>query len=252
MLYVKTTQKIQKIMNLPIQISPNPLVISTIEIRFFSEMESADIFPLVYSKVMSDLPKLNTDNKIPKEFKNADPQFAYLPDYTLSNNDYLLSFSNRAISFEHVGEYKLWDNYFAFIKKHLQILFSLNFIQQIERIGVRYGSIFDKEERVEDVLNHVPSTGIQGYEEKFENHRATFQIDTHSTLLLQIFANAKASKNEKSMSGIYIDIDASHTEKLSPNNTIIDKIDKLHSLEKELFFKILKPSFIERLNPKYK
>lgn len=238
------------VMKLPKKISPNPLLISTVELRFKSSLDSVELFPLVYQSVMQDLPKLNNDNIIPKELK-ADPRLAYSPDYTLRNDDYLLSFSNKSLSFENVGAYKLWENYSSFIKKQLSALFELNFIQNIERIGLRYGSMFDGEYDLNNILINVPSCAIEGITEKVETYRSVFTVDSETAMILQVASSALANKNGNSLSGVYLDIDVSYNSDVSPNQEIFSIIDRLHSLEKDLFFKLLKPSFIQTLNPEY-
>ncbi len=236
-------------MKLPIEISPNPLVTSTIEIRFLSSLSSQKIFPIVYQSFSEDLPNFEHIN-IPNEIRQKNLQLKYLPDYTLLNEDFKLSFSNNVLSFENVGEYKLWGQYFPFISKSISIFLELGIIEKIERIGVRYASVLVNTDGVNDVLNSIPTTNIEGYEQKFEQYRSNFIID-EINLFLQIFNKANTKKNDIEISGVYIDIDASITNEINPDNKIIESIEKLHSIQKKLFYSLLKPEYIASLNPKY-
>lgn len=238
-------------MALPKELSPNPLVTSTVEVRFRSEIETLKLFPLVYSRFCKDLPILN-ENKIPKEIRDNNPNLAFSPDYTLSNDDYSLSFSDKMIAFENVSKYKLWDNYFPFIELHLNEFYELGIIKMVERIGVRYASVLDEAGSINQVLKHVPNMPIKGYSEKFNSYRSHL-MKGELNFVLQIASNAKATKNNLSLSGVYIDIDAFYLGNVEANdrNRVLDLINQLHNEEKELFFNLLRPEFIDTLNPTY-
>lgn len=236
-------------MNLPVEISPNPLVTSTIELRFSTQIPSSDLFPMIYKAFSDVLPKFELSN-LPPDVKASNPQFKYAPDYVLSNENYKLSFSNSVLSFEHVSEYQFWKNYFPFVSKCFSTFFDIVKPEFIERIGVRYASVLDKTENANQVLVSVPGIGLTGYDQKFEHYRAIIKVDKIN-LLLQVFENAKAVKKDQTISGVYIDIDASFDEKIEPNEKALEVIDLLHSEQKKLFFSLLKEDYIQTLNPKY-
>jgi len=236
-------------MKLPIEISPNPLVTSTIELRFFTQAPSSDLLPVVYQAFSSLFPKFEVSN-LPADVKSSNPQFKFAPDYMLSNENYRLSFSNSVLSFEHVSEYQFWKNYFPFVSNCYEKFFNLVKAEFIERIGVRYASVLDKTENANQVLISVPGIGLEGYNQKFEHYRSIIKVEKFN-LLLQVFENAKAEKKDQTISGVYIDIDASFEEKIKPDGKALEIIDQLHSEQKKLFFSLLKEDYIQTLNPKY-
>lgn len=235
-------------MALPIEISPNPLVTSAVELRFVSEIDRTKILPVVYRKFQDLLPNLR-ESAIPQEIKKMDPQLKYSPDFILSNDDYSLAFSNNVVLFENVSDYKLWGNYFPFIKICLSLFFELGIIKVIERIGVRYASVFDGT-KILDVVNEVPALKISGYEQKLALHRVELKNDDFN-FNLQIANNAKVTKSNKVLSGGYIDIDAVYSQEVVPDKSIFEIIDKLHVQQKTLFFDLLKKTFLETLNVRY-
>jgi len=236
-------------MDLPIEISPNPLVISSIELRFSSQVNTNTLFPSIYNSFSKILPNFEP-NYIPPDEKKNNPKLKYAPDYTLSNESYKLSFSNYVLIFEHINEYLFWRNYFPFVSNCITSFFKIVQTDFIDRIGVRYASVLDKTGGASQVLNSVPTLILDNYIQKFENYRSIIKIDKLN-LLLQIFDNAKAVKKDHNISGVYIDIDASFNEKISPGPEILDIIDKLHQEQKKLFFSLLKSEYIKTLNPKY-
>lgn len=237
-------------MKIPNEISPNPLVTSTVEIRFSINIDSDKLFSIVYPAFAAELPSFD-ESKIPKELKIKEENFKYTPDYILKNDDFSLSFSGNAISFENVSDYKLWSNYFPFIENQLNKFFGLNIVDCISRIGVRYASIFDGKTNVEEVLNFTPKVPVDDYEQSFGLMRIDFKKDNYN-FHVQLANNAKASKKNKSLSGVYVDVDSSYTDIIKPNSDVLRIIDELHKEGKILFFtKLLRPSFLETLNPKY-
>lgn len=236
-------------MKLPIEISPDPLVISTIEIRFVPKIEDANLLPLVYKHFQELTPNLE-QSKIPLQIKKSDKNFQYAPDFSLNNNQYKFSFSNCVLSFENISNYSLWNNYFSFISNVTNTFINLNIIGNIERIGVRYASIFNEITSVQAVFNFDQKINLNGYNEIFEQFKTNL-VKEDINFLVQIFANAEANKAGNFKKGVCIDIDASVTPPNLPVDQVLNTIDRLHKEEKIVFFSLLRQEFLNSLNPKY-
>lgn len=243
-------------MGLPTEISPNPLITSSVEVRFLSDKKNMELFPIVYGKFMNDLPNLNEGN-IPKDIKNSDPQFQHFPDYILSNDKYTIGFSDKVLIFENINEYPFWANYFDFISQKLSAFLELGFVKQVQRIGVRYISVLGETTFKGNRLKNIPSLSLEGYNEKFLIYHTHIKVDD-CVLFLRIGSEGKLTREKsslsegKTLSGTYVDIDASFTGDLSPDISHITYIiDKLHTLQKDVFFKLLNPEYLDSLNPKY-
>lgn len=237
-------------MKLPIEISPNPLVVTSVEIRFDAGEEGKDIFSLLYPVLTSNLPTLEALNQIPREIKEKNPQLKYQPEFKLKNESFSLAIGSNSLLFEIIGTYPLWNSYFDFIGRNLKLILNTEIIKNIERVGVRYGSIFEQAEKSK-ALKYYPKIEIPGYEEKIVHNR--YDLTTGNfNLHLQIAENAKIEiPNSVPKVGLYVDIDASYNSPMKPSEDLISIIDNLHTSEKELFFKILDDNFIKTLNPKY-
>lgn len=236
-------------MLLPKEISPNPLVSSTIELRFISELLDSDILANVFPVFSKDFPNL-TEGQIPKEIKKQEPQLKYSPDYILKNEKFSISFSNCVLSFENITDYPLWGNYFPFIKENLLKFLSLGIVKKIDRVGLRYASILEDVLDPNEVLKYIPVLNIDGYEQEFAIFRTDIKKGIYN-LHLQIAKKAQVQKGSRRFSGFLIDIDASISNNIEMDNTIYDLISNLHQEQKKLFFDLLKPEFIKKLNPKY-
>lgn len=236
-------------MTLPKSISPNPLFISTIELRFLTSLNRLELFQKMFEKFSKTLPNIEEGN-IPQDIKMQDENLKYIPDYTFKNDDFSLSFGTRSVSFEHISEYKLWPSYFSFVKECLSEILKMNFINNIERCGVRYGSVFNNIANPNIALKDVPKSEVNGMLGTLDAFKAVYKKDD-SVLYLQMSPNAKVQKNDIVKIGLYIDIDASFTESIEPNENVFPIIEKLHSDQKALFFGLLKDEFIQTLNPQY-
>jgi len=236
-------------MILPKEISPNPLITSTVELRFVSDLSESEALSQIYPAFAQEFPKLNP-GLIPKELKqSSEEQFKYSADYIMNNDNFSIAFSNRVFTFDNIGNYVLWGNYFPFIKSQVDKFLSLKIAKKIERVGIRYVSVFSNLINMDELLINTPSVSLSNnYSQEMNLFRSLLKVD-EVDLLLQIARSAKVQKREKSFSGLLIDIDAS--TKSIDENKIIDIIDSLHTEQKKLFFGLLKPDFINTLNPTY-
>jgi len=233
-------------MSLPKKIEPNPLLTSTVEIRFIDGEESK-ILPILLGNLYGTEFTEFKRSEFPPELKDANEQFKYLPDYILSSENYSLSFSDKAVGFENIGEYKYWDNYFPFIKKCLKIIFDNNLITTVERIGLRYSSIFSNDKySISEILNSTPSINITSYkEEEMIAFSTYFNKDDRYKLYLRL--NSRFQNEDSSSSYLNIDIDASMNIVAKYNFDEICKIiDDLHNHEKELFSSLVRKEFLEK------
>lgn len=236
-------------MTLPNQLVPSPVLTSTVEIRFKSTVDKSKILPLMIANFYEILPNFS-ETGIPNEVKEANEQLKFYPDYVLKNEDFSISFSDKAISFENINGYKLWDNYFSFIKSVLLKIFEIKIIESVDRIGIRYSSIFElKGNKIEEILNSIPKLFLDNYEGDFFTFSTNIFVDKYR-LYLQLNSNNTITKeNDETISGLHIDIDASYSDELvniTSFEPVCGIINDLHTHEKSLFFSLIKLSFLER------
>lgn len=232
---------------LPFKISPDPLVNNAIEIRFDTIGNEVGWFSRLLPFYIEEFPNLDTSNLIPQEIKNADPQLKYEPDYQLKNDNYAISFGDNSFLIEILGDYPLWATYFSFIKKQLSKLLSQNVIQTINRVGLRFGNVFE-DRTLGDVVIFAPKISLPDYTERLISNRIELKKGD-LTLRLQLSDRVKVTKLGRPFSGALVDIDVSSVVPLEPNEKLFDVIDNLHTAEKELFFDVLKPEFLASVNP---
>lgn len=239
-------------MKLPKRLAPNPLVLSTVEIRFTSTLSEGDVLSTFYPAFSAKYPKIR-DNRVPKDLRNRIVNLKYSADYTLYNDQFSVSISNNLIAFENVNDYQLWDKYFPFIVDSLKCLEQLRIITSINRVGVRYASIFEQAKDFSDVINTNITFPYTDFQPKLRLYHADYKKDD-ILIQVRISEQAKVEKEgQKPKSGIYFDLDAAMNKELPQaiDEKLFSIIDSLHSEEKKMFFSLLKPDFIKSLNPEY-
>jgi len=235
---------------LPKRISPNPLIVSSVEIRFTTNKKPNEILKTIYPRFIGELDQFEP-SKLPDEIKKT-IQYRFAPDYTFSNSKYKISFGPSSILFEVVSDYPLWDPYFNFISEYLEIFNEEAAFLTVDRIGLRYGSILEKKDEKIHIFTVLPSFKLDGYSSKCDNYSAIISRDENIQIRLQIVDNAESVRDNISTSGTYIDIDASLTESKTINaKEILKIVDQLHTEEKVLFFKLVNPAYLENLQPEY-
>lgn len=232
-------------------LNPDPLITSTVEVRFNSALKSEDVLSFFSALFLAELPKLHDRNDgIPRELKQLPPaNLSHLPDYLFQNEKYSVSVGKEVIAFEHVKEYTLWPNYFSFIQQQLQKVQEKGIIQKVHRVGLRYASIFERVNKASEALRFRLAYDLEGYRRVNDYVRTTFQKQ-NIHLLLQVGEHVKVNQRGRGQKeGLYIDIDASQTQHLPDDFSagLLEVIDQLHTEEKALFEQLLRPEFLARL-----
>ncbi|MFC0076553.1 TIGR04255 family protein [Flavobacterium procerum] len=233
---------------LPLKITPDPLLSSTVEIRFKSNKSLNEIFISLFSEFTKDFPKFKNTG-FPEGLREKNVELKYIPEYVFSNNDYSIAFNENFIAFECVSEYKLWKIYSVFLKDTVNRIKKLGLIDEIERIGVRYGSLFENISDIDEILKNSPKLTSSDFGEEFLVYMTKI-IDGNTDIILRIKKDFELIDDDINKKGHLIDIDVS-TCKDFDNKKIFEYIDQLHDSLKKLFFGLLKEDFIKSLNPEY-
>jgi uncharacterized protein (TIGR04255 family) len=236
---------------LPKRIELCPIIDAIIEIRFKSDLFSNAVFGVIYNNLKAEFP---TPEKLPilqmpEQLRDIDPNFKFKPHYRIQNQNSIIQIGPDVITISSPMPYRGWDEYFHNIKNYLEIIFSLNVISSVSRLGLRYINFFDSD--IFEQINLRVSINSKDHSCKNTLFRTELSGGSFSNTL-QIANNAAHIVNNKSKIGSVIDIDIS---KLYAGNEFLvnypSEIDEAHSQEKQLFFSLLKPDFLKSLNPVY-
>jgi uncharacterized protein (TIGR04255 family) len=238
---------------LPKQISPCPINQAVVEVRFNSCLPSDAIFGVVFNKLKDSykeavpLPIL----QIPEAVRNQDPNLLFQPHYRLIKDYYALQIGPKVISLAITDQnYTTWEKYYKEIHEVFNNIKEIGFISEVLRVGLRYINLF-----VNDIWENINiSVKIIGDEIASEEifvrtllSRDEYKINLQTGNQLKLEGN-----NQVVERGSVIDIDTFiQGERIEFFENMNSILEKSHTIEKEIFFGLLKDKFLESLNPEY-
>lgn len=238
-------------MKLPKSIEPCPIIESIIELRFLASEPDDAIFGLVHKEIKEEyksvqkLPILN----LPEQIRNNQPNFKFKPYYKFSNKDYDINLGPRVISIIKREPYNGWKRFSSEAKSIFYRLSQLEIVSEILRLGLRYTNFFD--ENIYDKVDLELTLGDENFIKKDTYIKNTYEKSGHN-IILQLGNSSTLRKGNEVRSGSVLDVDVS-IENLSTNFLVNSEevLNKVHKVEKETFFGLLKNDFINELNPQY-
>lgn len=232
-----------------------PLVDALIEIRFSSNLDKSVIFGFIYGLVKESYPGRVVNlplSQIPAQIRDNDPNLQFKPLYRLEGDDTILQIGTDVICLSSKIPYIGWD---ILSQKALTIinkLYTAGVIKDVIRLGHRYVNFFEG-----DIANQLNMTFEFAHHYNIAtNLFRTEIIDGNFVSTLQYSNSAEYRPNQAAPTivkrGCLIDID---TFRLYQDNyflhNIKSEIDSAHLCEKTLFYSLLKPEFIQELEPQY-
>ena len=238
---------------LPVVIDPCPIEEAIFEIRYSSKIPSEARFGLLYgiigdlfNKEPISLPIL----QLPEQIRNQDPNLKYKAHHQFKTKNQILNVGPEVLTFSTLKPYCGWKEWSTFFYKILEEIFSINLINTIERIGLRYINRFDH--NIFDNIQCEVKLIDKKLAEESTNIRTEI-LDGEFTKILQIGNSITMMKDNNLINCSVIDIDIlcniKDTQEFFNDHHKI--VEKAHIKEKELFFPLLNESFLEDFNPKY-
>ncbi len=158
----------------------------------------------------------------------------------------------NGIVFNSLKNYIGWGNYFPIIVSSIKKLFEISLIKDVSRIGIRYISQFDNVSLIDNLRMNleidIPNKNLEATQIRSEYLDDNFRVIL--TLINKINKVPGTAKQDSNTS--IIDIDVIQLGKsLTDADSVLENIDKGHQKQKETFFALLKPDFLETLHPEY-
>ncbi len=233
---------------LPIKISPERLKDTIVEVRYTSPVPFDILLGQLYTALKNDFHATSINNSLnilPPEVANF-IKFEFHNNNFFENEKIRLQLFEERIVFNSNGDYIGWANYYYEIQKILKKLSAKGFLDQIQRVGLRYVSEFPGIKIFENLV----------WQFNFEwnkkgNINTTFKTewaDEKDKVIVNLVNNAQQDERYFSM----MDLDVNHTFSEPTNiKSVLKKIEQLHRKEKSIFFGLMKPQFLESLHPTY-
>jgi uncharacterized protein (TIGR04255 family) len=243
---------------LPKKLTNCPLVETVLEMRFISQFPDDAVFGVVYNSLLPEfghfISKGQPILQVPAEIREKDPSMRFQPYYQMTSDNLSIGIGPRSIIFSNRAPYKGWVGFKEFVQSALDLIFTTDAVQTVQRLSIRYINIFD--------MPLFKATKVNIFLGKPDfNPAAVTTLHTEipqtdgSLLVFQLNNNVMVSVNglsPKKSSMIDIDsIQVVNKTKLETKNEIDCIISKLHENEKDAFFNLLSDDFLTSLSPVY-
>lgn len=241
-------------MKLPIRITPNPIYEAAVEIRFESQLPSDAVFGVAFSVLKDQYPNFEKQPilQVPEVLRNSDPNLAIQAHYKLRKENFIVQIGPRVLGLSITPTYTNWEEYRSEIIEVFDRLKSVGIVARVSRFGLRYIDRFDCE--ILDKLNvnlQVMNRRLTADEVYL---RTMFKSGDFNVLLQIVNASdvLKSAGPSDAERQSVVDTDISlEAENLPFFDKMEAILDDAHNTQKEIFFSLLKPDFLESLNPEY-
>lgn len=235
---------------IPKQLGVCPILEAVIEVRFSSTFDDDAVFGAVYDKVRSEWKNLEKLPilEIPSFVRKQDPNLRFAPHYRLTKSNQLLQLGPNVLSLVSRGEYQGSEILFTEFDAVLDKIKPLGLFDKFIRIGVRYIDFFEQN----IFKNLLLSFSIAEKPLDYTRTQVRTVIDGEEQFHLAMSIAGDVFTADAKRKGFVFDVDA-YREALDGVNDAQVKalIRAAHAQQKKLFFGLLKPEFLNTLNPKY-
>jgi uncharacterized protein (TIGR04255 family) len=242
---------------LPILIEPCPIVDATAELRFEAAVPPAVAVGLLYERVLIEFPKVSALPTIPfpDELRKSNPALMHQAQYRFESESFVVLIGPNVFAIGVNGRYTKWPIISRGFRAAFDLLRDTNIVGVPKRFGLKYMNFFPG--NVFPNLNitlGIADAKITG-EEIFL--QATVLCQPFK-ILLQLATGTKITSSvlpiDPNMLGTLLTLDcfkdqASLDSEFLAN--ISENLDLAHAEEKQLFFRLLKNEFLQKLNPQY-
>ena len=238
---------------LPSRIEKCPLIDALIEFRFEAAIAKSAVFGVIYNLIRNDY-RGNVINlpilQIPEQIREVDPNLKFKPLYTIEGDKFIIQIGYDVLSISSKMPYVGWPEFSQHSLSLINKIIQEGIIKRVSRLGHRYINFFRG-----DITNSL--TMSFSMTEKYVSENLLIRTDVRdgnfmNTLQFANNANYRPNPNTSEIVGSLIDIDTSR--EYSDNFFIENReqeINMAHECEKKLFFSLLKPTFLETLNPTF-
>ena len=243
-------------MKTPIKLSKDLIIEAILGIRFSTKMPAEVVYGHVYQAIADVFPDLDAvvTNlpvlQLPEDIRKNDLNLRYQPYWMITVGLYSVWVGDGVINFSVRKPYTGWGEWRGFMMKLLPKFYNL--LKGIEQISLRYINFTD--ETLCDVADidvkigpHTLSCNPMAIqtESTEEDITRTFRLANNATV---------QTPTDPPMKGSVIDVEVGTKIQFTEDffqNQFCTLLEKLHELEKQLFFETLQKEFLDSLKPEY-
>lgn len=242
---------------LPSKLAREPMIEAVFEMRFESSAPVAAMLPgILYSKLngslsMEQLPP----HALPKEMRDADPNFMHVPLTKCSWGNYWILIGDRIFSVASKLPYAGWADFLQKIQMAFGVALNTGMITTVSRCSIKYV----------DILNAIPLSPIDCFNMKLSVGSVGSADNFHIKIgaardgishTVQLISNAMIELyGGKELQGPLIDVDSILDIAAEDSSTfaikLAERANALHEANKRAIFDAISESALSYLEPTY-
>jgi uncharacterized protein (TIGR04255 family) len=238
----------------PVRLEKSPLVEAIFEIRFEPTTATAgDLLPgLLYSGLKTEYPETEPlpFASIPRQMRDQDV-LRYQASHRLKGDHRLVQVGDRLISL-HATQYPGWTRFKQWIEFATNAVKETGLLKQIERFSFKYINVIEasaNEQQLSFLDARIEVTGGTPIERGFRLR--VERDDGPFVTIIEIITNGKAKRNDQHVvSGLLVTVDTIRAgignDYWNNQSTLIEEG---HDVAKDIFYKLLSESTLNRLGP---
>jgi uncharacterized protein (TIGR04255 family) len=235
------------------------------ETRFSAKtLTSSSILPgLLWSRLKDLVPRSDTlpAASLPEEMRNQNEMFAYQPTHVLSGDGVRLIVGLKVLGIAVQRPYPGWDKFKDIALRCSGALFDTGLIDVVDRCSLKYTNILSVGRNENDLeqlnvslsLNGFALSGVGTFVKAEIPHRgcmAVVQVASGANVFLPA-AGVHGQAGKPLATGVLLDVDTVKSGPMTPATEVPAALELLHTVEKEIFFSLLRPDTLEKLGPEW-
>lgn len=244
---------------LPSRLNKEPLIDVVCEIRFSSSLSFSDVLPgLLMAKFPGEISKIERlpIASIPAQLRDQDPNLTQQPLLRLVWRDFLVLAGNRTLGVACKLPYPGW---IAFKNAVMDMVLSIDheLFHQIDRYSMKYVDLIEGADTRELIKQVNINLTVGNYQLEAENFLVRLEIPEEPHIhIVQLTAPATTQFQDGShKSGMIVDVDSicncSTTDISAFFESFSDRLERMHTANKNIFFSCLTEEAIKCLDPVY-
>jgi uncharacterized protein (TIGR04255 family) len=246
---------------LPTKLKKDPLVDAVFEIRLSSSMPVSSIVPGILAAKLKTIPQIERlpASDLPSQIRALTPALQFQPLIRIHWNDsFLVLVGDVSLGLACKMPYPGWHSFKSHILELAKLLNESGLIEQIERYSLKYAGVVDGQNPAEQIARIKIDLKLGEYSLKAEPFSVRIEMQRDDFLhIVNLAAPATVAllTGGSQRTGLLIDIDGIRDYKTKNLSEFIgelpDRIETLHTRNKELFFGLLTDETLAYLEPSY-
>jgi len=243
---------------LPTRLKKDPLVDAVFEIRFSSAIPASSVIPGILFAKLKGHPQIERlpASDIPAQIRALNPALQSQPLMRMHwKNSFLVLIGDVSLGLGCKMPYPGWSSFKSHIQELATLLNESQFIEQIERYSLKYVGVVDGNDLTEQIARIKIDLKLGEYALKAEPFTVRIEMQRESFLyIVHLAAPTTATMFDgKQRTGLLIDIDGLREHKTTNLTGFLgelpDRLEVMHTRNKELFFGLLTDETLAYLEP---